>query len=324
MSTPRFDLVDVTQTLRNRRRFIILIVVITAVLGGVFYMIGEKEYKAEASFLMTNPMYTDRNNLFQDRQIQFVDYFAGDNDVDRLVSLAESDTIKYLVADRLNLAAAYKLDMSKPKDVLKLKNIFKGNYKLNRTEYNNCTLSYTDTDPVRAAAVANECVKAIEEVFRGYYVSQRNKVIDALQAKIRNMDSTINIYTDSLASVRDRYKIYDIINPSRENLVSSGIKSNGSADFGKAMETVQNVESMKDQLVSDRSRYLSLLNQNLTTIAASDNPVIHSLTTARVPAKPKGIGLLLTIIASAMVGFFFSSLYILITTYYRLLIAVER
>jgi uncharacterized protein involved in exopolysaccharide biosynthesis len=110
MSSPRFDLVDVVQTLRRRFGFIVIVTIITAALGAASYLLGKKEYKAKASFLMANPVYTDRNNLFQDRQIQFVDYFAGDNDVDRLVTLAESDTVRFLVAERLNLAQAYNIE----------------------------------------------------------------------------------------------------------------------------------------------------------------------------------------------------------------------
>lgn len=320
MSTPRFDLVDVTQTLRRRRNFIIIVAVAAAIIGAIFYLIGKKTYKAEAAFLMANPMYTDRNNLFQDRQIQFVDYFAGDNDVDRIVSLAESDTIKYIVAQKLNLGAAYGLDMSKPKDVEKFAGIFKGNFKLNRTEYNNCTISYTDEDPQRASAVVNASIDAIQAMYKGYYISQRMTIIDAMKGKIREMDSSIIVMTDSLANLRDRYKIYGLVNPGRENIIAGDTK----AGSGMALESVQNMESLKDQLVTDRAHYTSLLNQYLTTTNADDNPVLHMLSTARVPAKPKGPGLLITVIAAALIGAFFSALYILLTTYYRILIAVER
>ncbi len=221
MSTPRFDLVDVTQTLRNRRRLIIIVTAIAAVLGAAAFLVSKREYKAEASFLMANPLYTDKNNIFQGKEVTFVDYFAGDDDVDRLMTLTESDTIKYVVARKLGLAEAYKLDMSKPRDVEKLRDIFKDNYKVTRTEYNSCTLTYVDTDPARAAAVVNECVKVIEEIFRSYYVAQRQKVIVSIQRKITEMDSTVNVLTDTLAVLRDRYNIYDIMSPGRENIILS-------------------------------------------------------------------------------------------------------
>lgn len=324
MSTPRFDLVDVTQTLSKRFKTIIIISVISAVLGAAFYLISKREYKAEATFLMANPLYTDRNNIFQDKQINFVDYFAGDDDVDRLETLAESDTIKFAVAQKLNLAEAYKLDVSKPKDMNKLKNIFKDNYKVTRSEYNGCTIYYTDTDPKRAADVANESVRTIEEIFRNYYVDQRKRVVNSLQIRINDMDSTVASLTDTLAYLRGTYHIYDLISPARKAATSTSIKSDGSAGFGKALEQIQSIEALKDQLVTDRAHYTSLLNEYLTSTNTDRISLLYSVVSARVPAVPKSPGLILTTIACAMIGFFFSSLYILISTYYRLLIAVER
>jgi LPS O-antigen subunit length determinant protein (WzzB/FepE family) len=324
MSTPRFDLVDITQTLNSRKRLLLIVSVVAAVLGGIFYTVSKKEYKAQASFLMSNPLYSDKGNIFQEQQIAFVDYFGGDDDVDHLMTVIESDSIKYLVADRLNLAAAYKLDMSKPKNVEKLKNMFKDNYKVTRTEYNNCVISYTDTDPQRAADVVNATVKAVEETFRSYYVQQRRRVITAVESKVGDLDSTIVVMSDSLAAMRNHYKIYDILSPGREGVSGGSIKSNGSADFGKGVELIQNYESIKDQTVRDRAQYTSILNKLHTTAKNDDVPLLHSLMTARVPVKPKPPGLILTVISCGLIGFFCTSLYILITSYYRVLIAVER
>lgn len=324
MSSPSFDLVDVVQTLRRRSRFLIVVTIIAALLGAASYTLGKKQYKAKASFLMANPVYSDRNNLFQDRQIQFVDYFAGDNDVDRMVTLAESDTVKYLLAERLNLAAIYKFDMSKPKDAEKLKNTIKDNYTVDRTEYNNLDISYVDNDPVLAAAVVNEAVNIMEEIFRDYYISQRMEIIKAFSLKIQDIDSQVNYLTDSLAVLRDKYKIYDLMNPARQSMSSGNLNRNNVSGFGLAMELVQNFESIKDRLVTDRSEYISLMNQYQTTINANNISLLHTLNKARVPAKPKPPGLILTTIGAAMFGFFFCTVYLLIITYYRRLISVER
>lgn len=324
MSTPRFDLVDVVQTLRKRQRILIIVSVVTMVLGGVFFAIGRKYYKAEATFLMSNPLYTDRSNLFQDDQIQFVDYFAGDDDVDRLMTLAESDTIIYDVAKKQKLDAAWGLDLSNPKQAHKLRETFKDNYKAVRNEYNSCTIYYTDIDPERATNVANQCVSSMETIFTSYYIGQRNKALASIDTKISQLNSNIDSLTDSLASLRSKYSIYDLVSPNRQNLVSVSIKSNGSADFGKALELVQNLEAVKDKMVIDKAQYTSLRNQYAASIDTQNVHLMHIISHAKVPGKPKGLGLILTIIVAGMIGFFFTSVYILITTYYKALIAVER
>jgi uncharacterized protein involved in exopolysaccharide biosynthesis len=324
MNTPRFDLVDITHTLRNRGRFILTMTVIAAVLGLLFSLVRKKKYESQADIIMTNPLYTDRNNLFRANEMRFVDYFGGDDDADRVLVIAESDTVREMVAKKLNLADAYKLDMSKAEDRDKLKGIFKKNFKVDRTEYKTCQMFFTDTDPQRSAAVLNESIIAIEEIFRSYYVHMRGKVSTSIQAKVTEMDSTILSLTDTLSVLRDKYKIYDIVSPGRQNVMLGSIKSSGAADFGRGVEEIQNIESIKDQLVADRAKYFSLLNEFSTGNSASDLRLIQVITAARPAVDPKGPGLLITTLACMLLGFFFSALYILIVTYYRLLVAVQR
>ncbi|RYD57638.1 MAG: hypothetical protein EOP56_07625 [Sphingobacteriales bacterium] len=324
MNTPRFDLVDITHTLRNRGRFVLIITVVAGLLGLALSLVRKKKYEAQADIIMTNPLYTDRNNLFRANEMRFVDYFGGDDDADRVLVIAESDTVREMVAKRLNLADAYKLDMSKPADRDKLKGIFKKNFKVDRTEYKTCQMFYTDTDPQRAAAVLNEATVAMEEIFRGFYVHMRGKVSTSIQAKVVEMDSTIVSLTDTLSVLRDKYKMYDIVSPGRQNVMLGSIKSSGAADFGRGVEEIQTVEAVKDQLVTDRAKYFSLLNEFSTGNSASDLRLIQVITAARPPVDPKGPGVLITVLACMMLGFFFSALYVLIVTYYRLLVAVQR
>lgn len=324
MATPSFDLVDVTQTLRNRRRFIIIITVVAAVLGAALYLVKKKRYKAKADFIMANPLYADRNNLFRANEMRFVDYFGGDDDVDRILIVAESDTVRNMVAQKLNLAEAYRLDMTKAEDRDRMKGTFKKFYNIDRTEYKTCEVYYTDTDPKRAAAVVNESITVMEQVFRGYYIGMRQKIHSAISAKVTGMDSTIVALTDTLAIIRDKHQLYDIISPARENLVTSTVKGSGGAGFGKAVEQIQNIEAIKDKLVVDRANYISLLNEFSTNNNANDLPLITVITPATAPVDPSGPGILLTVLACAFIGAFFSAVYILISSYYKMLITVQR
>ena len=130
------------------------------------------------------------------------------------------------------------------------------------------------------------------------------------------------MYTDSLASMRDRNNIYGLISPSRKNTMTSDVKGGGKG-FGRAIEEVQNIESIKDQLVIDRARYISLINEHTaTTNSAMD--YLKVTTTAVPPSGPMGPPLL-TILGSAMaIGLFFSVLFVLIMAYYRVLMSTPR
>lgn len=323
MSTPRFDLVDVTQTLRNRRKFILIVTIIAAVLGAALSFVRKKKYKAEANFIIANPLYADRTNIFRTTDMNFVDYFGGDDDIDRIVAVALSDTVRNTIADKLDLWGAYKLKKDDPEDRDKMRWVFKKNYEVERTEFTTAKVAFVDTDPERVAKVVNLSMEIMEQVFRSYYIEMKNNVSASLQRKITQLDSSIVALTDTLGNLRDQYKIYDIVNPARANLIAGQVKPTGSG-FGIAMEQIQNVEAVKDQLVQDKAKSMSVLNEFQTGADMESMEYIHVITPAKPPVDPAGLGLVLTTIGAALLGFFFCSVYILLATYYKILIAVER
>jgi uncharacterized protein involved in exopolysaccharide biosynthesis len=308
MSNPRFDLVDIIQTLRKHGKLLLIAVIASAMLGGLFYVFGKKNYKAEADFIISNPLYADRNNLFRNRDTRFVDYFGGDDDLDRVLVIASSDTLRNTVAEQLNLWDAYKLDRTKPADRLKMKEIFKDKYKMERTEYTTGKVYFEDTDPVRAAAVANLSIEVSENIFRSYYIKMKNNVANSVRERIDEIDSKLAELTlEQVELLKNRTNI-------------SG------TDAYLVQETKQNeIAVLKEQLIKDKANNVSILNELLTGVDSNDqNRYVQVITPATPPEKPAGIGMVLTVIGAAFFGFFFVAIYLLIITYYRLLINVER
>jgi uncharacterized protein involved in exopolysaccharide biosynthesis len=256
-------------------------------------------------------LYGDRNNLYN-YDTKFIDYFANEDDIDRLILMSEAEIVQSKVIKNLHLAEAYNIDASNRKGEQQLERKFSKNFNITRTEYKDLVLSYVDVDAERAATVANECVRVLEQTFSDYYKDMRKGMYESIAEKIHDEDSTINLLTDSLAALRAQYGIYDIISPSRNNLMLSSMKENGKKDFGRGVELIQNVESLKDELVSDRAKQLTLVNQYKTGIRTEQMPMIKVVTVAKNPVSPKGIGGLYTLLASAFLGFFFSAMLMLL------------
>lgn len=308
MSNPRFDLVDIIQTLRKQGKLLVLAVVASAMLGGLFYVFGKKKYKAEADFIISNPLYADRNNLFRNRDTRFVDYFGGDDDLDRVLVIAASDTLRNTVAEQLNLWDAYKLDKTKAEDRLKMKEIFKDVYKMERTEYTTGKVYFKDTDPERAAAVVNLSIEVSENIFRSYYLKMKNNVANSVRERIDEIDRKLAELTkEQLELFKNRTNV-----PGTEAYIMQETKQN-------------EIAVLKEQLIKDKANNVSILNELLTGVDSNDrNRYVQVITPATPPEKPAGIGMVLTVLGAAFFGFFFVSIYLLIITYYRLLINVQR
>ena len=122
--------------------------------------------------------------------------------------------------------------------------------------------------------------------------------------------------------MRDRYGIYSLISPARRDMVGGEMKGGGKG-YGKAIEQIQNIESIKDQLVTDRAHYISTLNE----FSATENSAMEFLkviTRALPPTSPTGAGPVMILAVAAFLGIFFSSIYVLLMAYFHKLNAVVR
>ena len=125
MSTTRFDLVDIIRIVERRKRFIIIVTLAALVLGLVFHLFRAKQYEAKAAFFVSNPIYSDRSNIFAGADSRYTDYFGDEDDIDRVIALSESDTITTQIIRNSGFDKANKLDLNNPDERNRLKQLFK-------------------------------------------------------------------------------------------------------------------------------------------------------------------------------------------------------
>jgi uncharacterized protein involved in exopolysaccharide biosynthesis len=323
MAAPTFDLIESLRTIQKQKRFIIIITVLAMALGAVFVLIKKKKYKAEARFLVNNPLYGDRHTLFRTKETRYVDYFGGDDDLDRVTALSGSDTVRDRIIRNCDFDKIYKMgSISNDTAHAAYMSIFSKNFNLKRTEYKDLVVTYVAYDPQTAAGVVNMAVQVLEETFRHYYTSMKVGMGISIGMKVKELDSTIAVMTDTLANMRDKYGIYNIISPNRQNVITGDMKGGGKG-YGKAIEEIQNIESVKDQLVSDRAQYISVMNEYSTAVSDSIN-YLKVITRAMPPTRPTGPTLIMTLIVTGFVGLFFSTIYCLMMAYLRKLNAALK
>ena len=320
--TPSFDLVDIIRTIQKQKTIVIIMTAAAMLVGGAFLVIKKKKFKAESRFLVNNPLYADRTTLFRSFETRYVDYFGGDDDLDKVTALANSDTVKDRIIRNCQFQVVYNQDINTPTGHAGLMSIFNKNFNLKRSEYKDLEVSYIAYDSVTAANVANMAVKVLEETYQHYYCAMKEDIYNSVNEKVVMLDSAIGALTDTLANMREQYGIYSIISPTRQNIISGDIKGNGKG-LGRAIEVLQNVESIKDQFVADRAKYISSLNE----FSASGNKsmtFLKVITRALPPTGPTGPSVMMVLAVAGLLGFFFSSLYVLLVAYFRKVNAVVR
>ena len=277
-----YSLRSILNVIIARKGFVIKTTLLAIVLGVGAYFIFPKEYKAETVFILRNPQLTDRNSLYGGN----AGYFASEDDISKFISMSESDSFHNKLITGLNLGKEYNLDTSRRVDYIKLKKVIATHLQIYRAENNNVVLLYFDKDPELAANVANYSIPLLDFALRSFYTGVRKSQIVALTNKIAEQDSIVSILTDSLVKLREEYGIYDIINPARHNIMSGRIENSGRPGFARGIEVIQNIASVKDEMVASKATNITLLGQYTTGTKLNDQPITDVLKIARPPVQP--------------------------------------
>ena len=310
IANSEYNLLNIIRIIKKEKKKILFITISAGIIGALLHLVMPKKYEAATVFILKNPLYADRNNLYNN-ETKFLDYVANDEDISRFITMASDSGVQQKIISDMHLAAIYGYDTTGPEGRYKLKKAFQNRLKIYVNEYKNVVLNYTDSDPVRAAVIANLCTELLEHSLRGFYNGMRKNMQSSIQKRVVEEDSAIAVLTDTLTQLREQYGIYDIISPSRNNLMLSEMKENGHAGYARGIEQVQNIESIKDELVSDRAKHISLANQYATGTEIYEMQLTHIIEKAIPPYKPKGAGIVLTTIISAFLGWCFSLIYIM-------------
>lgn len=325
MNTPTFDLVEIVKVIQRNLKLIIGITAITAIIGAIVYKVKDKEYKASGEVYMLNPLYGDRNHILRrsNGDMRFVDYFGTEGDVDKAMTMIESKDVQDSVITACGLYGAWKLDVGNPRDRAAMDARYTSAFESKRTENASIMCTFEDTDPARAAKVLDAVVKITDIKFRSYLALVKNNAKDRINKKVAEMDRQVERYTDSLVSLRNQYQIYDIISPNRQNLVINNTSAGRGTNAAEGIERIQNLESIKDQLVVSRAE-LSATAYEMETDKADEVEILHYVSTPIVPNKPSGLGFILTTLACGFVAFFFCVLLFSFTAYIKALADTRR
>lgn len=324
MNTPTFDLVEIVKIIHRNLKLILGITFATALIGAIAYKLKDKEYTANAEVYMLNPLFGDRNHILRRSagDMRFVDYFGTEGDVDRAMTMIESKDVEDSVIAYCDLYKVYKLNASKIKDRAAMSQRYRSSFEAKRTENTSIMCSYEDTDPERSAKVLDAIITITDHRFRTYLSIVKNDAKDRANKKVADLNILINNYTDSMIALRNQYKIYDIISPTRQNLMVSSISS-GAVNPAEGVEKIQNIEAIKDQLVISRAE-LSATATELSTTNTDEMKILHYVSSPKAPNKSSGLGLVLTTVACALVAFFFSVLLFSFTSYIKALANTNR
>ncbi len=302
----RFDLVDILRALFRKKKFIIYFTIASVVLGTVWALFQQDRFTSRTIFIVKGMATLDRNQMF--RQTAFPDkqFFATEDEIDYIVTIGQSDNLRGYIADKFNMGEVYGL-----KDPAKVSKKIKRRFKLTRNDTKNMELYFTDEDPKRAQAIGQAATDWIEDTYRQFFIESNKDILKALKTKTAGMDTLLLQLEDSIQTLRAQYGIYNQLLPLRGTALATAPQA-ATAQQAAGMEQLQQLTSLKDQLIADRANFHSLMNEYTVGVQEEKINMFYRVQQADEPNMRSFPNLLLIIGICLVAGFFFACILVVL------------
>ena len=171
-------------------------------------------YKSRMIFYLSNPVSTDRAALFNEKEVGGVSIFGGKEDINRFLSILNSDPVSLSIIKKYHLGQHYniKADNAQMFDYYTLRE-FSNNFNAIRDDLGAIEVTMLDQDPKLAALIAKDIVLESDSVYRSMLTETKSTVLSLLNKQIA--EKTLKLSGDAgnadelrkLMSVRDQYAV---------------------------------------------------------------------------------------------------------------------
>lgn len=203
-----YNLTHVLRILYAWRKRFLWVLAVVGIVTIVILLLLPNYYRAQTTF------YAASEDLFKPQKIFGTGngemYFYGSSDdINRLLTIGASNDFLDTLITLFDLYNVYKIDSTDEQAEYKVRKVFFKHYDILRTKYDAIEISVEDTDPVRAAEMANTSRHHIQERAARMIKDSQKKLIDSYARSISEKEKLLKTLGDSLANYQYAVGIYD-------------------------------------------------------------------------------------------------------------------
>ena len=280
MSNTRDSLIPLLGTLYPWRRRILYLTASVFVLSCLLSLLMHNYYQGKTVFYAASQDLFKPEKVFGNSQ-QEMSYYGSGEDIDRILTIGNSDEVIDFLIDSFDLWHVYKIKSETPKGHFKLRKAIRENYNILLTKQDALELTIEDKDPQRAAHLANAARRQIDGLVRAIIQNSQISLANSFQRSIHNKEAIMKSTLDSLVYHRRKSGIYDAkgqteILATRVTEVTNSIEREKAAldalksSSGLSSKLRDTVQLIKARIVG-YERELNILN-------SSDTGSLYSLT----------------------------------------------
>ncbi len=205
-----FGIVDVVKVILRWWKKIAIATFIIASIAAVISLLLPVYYEAGTTFYAASPDLAAPAPLSTNQEI--ISVYGNDNDIDRLLSISQSNELKNFLISKFNLYERYDIDPKDPKAPYKVQLKLGKLYQANKNKFDAIFLTVEDEDPAISADMANSARDKINEIAQKLIKESQTQTRDSYARSLTEKESLLTQFNDSLRVLRVKYNVIDTEN----------------------------------------------------------------------------------------------------------------
>ena len=204
-----FNLITALKIVLKWKKPIAILIVVSGIVAGLFSVFVMDEYFLSSStFYPSNQYVSDRSMIFNSQNTGGqIEYFGGKGDVNRILTIANSEPVMDYIIDSFKLVDHYKINREHRYYKTEVKKKLDKNYEAIKTEHDAVEISIFDTDPKLAADIVNAVVDKVDQLNKSHINETKKNLYDLISNQILEQQRNVNTYVDTLSQLATQYKI---------------------------------------------------------------------------------------------------------------------
>lgn len=276
------SLLDVVRTLFRWKRPIAISCGIAAAGAVIISLLLPVYYEASTTFLAISPDQAKPELLFGQGTLE-PELYGNANDIDRIMSIAESAELVGFMVDSFDLYQHYDVDRENRRAPYYVRKEFFSLYDVTKTKRDAIQLTLEDRNPELAATMVRAAREHIDSLAQRLIKRSQGQTIITYRRNIDNKAERLRVLSDSLAALRQRSGVFNVLAQS-ESLTSEmatartrlrgaqarlqAYESGSSRGFRDSAAVLRVMISGMEQEVGSLEEQLQLFNQNVAQVAA--------------------------------------------------------
>ncbi len=244
----RDDLIGVMSVLYKWRKQIgLLLATVIGVVLIISFLFLYTYYKSTTVF------YVNSTDIFKPEQMfgtstKDMDYIGTSNDIDRILSIAESEPLKDFLIKKFDLYKHYDVDSTKMKAPYRVLEELDERYKVKKTKLDAIELSVEDVDRNWAANIANAAREQIDIIAQQMIKQNQLNLLKAYENGFAEKDKTLAQLGDSLRMLRE---LTGVIDPEKQTEAMTTAAMNAENSFIRTQAKFNALKNNKEGVSRD-------------------------------------------------------------------------